>query len=95
MCSERALPLVTHVLAPNHAPAAGLRRSMSARQGAAGKSIADREQAAGKECAVKKVLITGAGSGFGHEVAMRLAKRGFDAIASVEIWAQVSAGAAR
>jgi NAD(P)-dependent dehydrogenase (short-subunit alcohol dehydrogenase family) len=38
---------------------------------------------------VKKVLITGAGSGFGHEVAMRLAEKGFDVIAGVEIWAQV------
>jgi NAD(P)-dependent dehydrogenase (short-subunit alcohol dehydrogenase family) len=38
---------------------------------------------------VKKVLITGAGSGFGHEVAMRLAEKGFDVIAAVEIWAQV------
>jgi NAD(P)-dependent dehydrogenase (short-subunit alcohol dehydrogenase family) len=38
---------------------------------------------------VKKVLITGAGSGFGHEVAMRLAAKGFDVIASVEIWSQV------
>jgi NAD(P)-dependent dehydrogenase (short-subunit alcohol dehydrogenase family) len=38
---------------------------------------------------VKKVLITGAGSGFGHEVAMRLAKKGFDVIASVEIYGQV------
>jgi NAD(P)-dependent dehydrogenase (short-subunit alcohol dehydrogenase family) len=38
---------------------------------------------------VKRVLITGAGSGFGHEVAMRLAKKGFDVIAGVEIWAQV------
>ena len=38
---------------------------------------------------MKKVLITGAGSGFGHEVAMRLAEKGFDVIASVEIWAQV------
>ncbi|MEV8518117.1 SDR family oxidoreductase [Dactylosporangium sp. NPDC051484] len=36
-----------------------------------------------------KVLITGCGTGFGHEVAMRLAKKGFDVIASVEIWAQV------
>jgi short-subunit dehydrogenase len=42
-----------------------------------------------KESAVKKVLITGAGSGFGHEVAMRLAEKGFDVIAAVEIWAQV------
>jgi len=38
---------------------------------------------------VKRVLITGAGSGFGHEVAIRLAKKGFDVIAAVEIWAQV------
>jgi NAD(P)-dependent dehydrogenase (short-subunit alcohol dehydrogenase family) len=39
--------------------------------------------------ALRKVLITGAGSGFGHEVAMRLAEKGFDVIASVEIYAQV------
>jgi len=38
---------------------------------------------------MKKVLITGAGTGFGHEVAMRLAKKGFDVIAAVEIYAQV------
>ena len=38
---------------------------------------------------MKKVLITGAGSGFGLEVAMRLAAKGFDVIASVEIYAQV------
>ena len=38
---------------------------------------------------MKKVLITGAGTGFGHEVAMRLAKKGFDVIAGVEIYAQV------
>ena len=38
---------------------------------------------------MKKVLITGAGTGFGYEVAMRLAKKGFDVIASVEIYAQV------
>ena len=38
---------------------------------------------------MKKVLITGAGSGFGHEVAMRLAEKGFDVIASVEIYGQV------
>ncbi|GAB2806953.1 SDR family oxidoreductase [Actinoallomurus bryophytorum] len=36
-----------------------------------------------------KVLITGSGTGFGHEAAMRLAEKGFDVIASVEIWAQV------
>ncbi len=39
--------------------------------------------------ALKKVLITGAGTGFGHEVAMRLAEKGFDVIAAVEIYAQV------
>jgi NAD(P)-dependent dehydrogenase (short-subunit alcohol dehydrogenase family) len=38
---------------------------------------------------MKKVLITGAGTGFGHEAAMRLAEKGFDVIATVEIWAQV------
>src|SRR3974390_3124516 len=38
---------------------------------------------------MKKVLITGAGTGFGHEVAMRMAKKGFDVIAPVEIYAQV------
>jgi NAD(P)-dependent dehydrogenase (short-subunit alcohol dehydrogenase family) len=38
---------------------------------------------------MKKVLITGAGTGFGHEAALRLAEKGFDVIATVEIWAQV------
>src|SRR5271157_1922040 len=38
---------------------------------------------------MKKVLITGAGTGFGHEAAMRLAAKGFDVIAAVEIYAQV------
>jgi NAD(P)-dependent dehydrogenase (short-subunit alcohol dehydrogenase family) len=38
---------------------------------------------------MKRVLITGAGTGFGHEVAMRLADKGFDVIATVEIYAQV------
>ena len=38
---------------------------------------------------MKKVLITGAGTGFGQEVAMRLAAKGFDVIASVEVYAQV------
>lgn len=38
---------------------------------------------------MKKVLITGAGTGFGHEVAMRLAGRGFEVIAAVEVYAQV------
>jgi NAD(P)-dependent dehydrogenase (short-subunit alcohol dehydrogenase family) len=38
---------------------------------------------------MKKVLITGAGTGFGHEVAMRLALKGFHVIAAVEIYAQV------
>jgi NAD(P)-dependent dehydrogenase (short-subunit alcohol dehydrogenase family) len=39
--------------------------------------------------ALKKVLITGAGTGFGYEAAMRLAENGFDVIAAVEIYAQV------
>jgi NAD(P)-dependent dehydrogenase (short-subunit alcohol dehydrogenase family) len=39
--------------------------------------------------ALKKVLITGAGTGFGHEAAMRLAEKGFDVIAAVEIYSQV------
>src|SRR6516225_3311502 len=38
---------------------------------------------------MKKVLITGAGSGFGLEAAMRLAEKGFEVIASVEIYSQV------
>jgi NAD(P)-dependent dehydrogenase (short-subunit alcohol dehydrogenase family) len=38
---------------------------------------------------MKKVLITGAGTGFGLEVAMRLAEKGFEVIAAVEIYAQV------
>ena len=38
---------------------------------------------------MKKVLITGAGSGFGNEAAIRLAEKGFDVIAAVEIYAQV------
>src|ERR1700735_3938571 len=38
---------------------------------------------------MKKVLITGAGTGFGHEVAMRLALKGVDVIATVEVYAQV------
>jgi NADP-dependent 3-hydroxy acid dehydrogenase YdfG len=35
------------------------------------------------------VPITGAGTGFGHEVAMRLAEKGFEVVASVEICGQV------
>ncbi len=50
---------------------------------------AAHEELPGRDSAVKKVLITGAGTGFGHEVAMRLAEKGFDVIAAVEIWAQV------
>ncbi|WP_206522854.1 SDR family oxidoreductase, partial [Mesorhizobium sp. M7A.F.Ca.US.006.01.1.1] len=38
---------------------------------------------------MKTVLITGAGTGFGYEAAMRLAEKGFDVIAAVEIYAQV------
>ncbi|MBY8856787.1 SDR family oxidoreductase [Nocardia sp. CA2R105] len=39
--------------------------------------------------AFEKVLVTGAGTGFGYEAAMRLAEKGFDVIAAVEIYAQV------
>jgi short-subunit dehydrogenase len=42
-----------------------------------------------KEKAMRRVLITGAGTGFGHEVSIRLAEKGFDVVASVEIFAQV------
>ena len=38
---------------------------------------------------LNKVLITGAGTGFGYEVAMRLAEKGFDVIAAVEVYGQV------
>ena len=38
---------------------------------------------------LEKVLITGAGTGFGYEVAMRLAEKGFDVVAAVEIYGQV------
>jgi NAD(P)-dependent dehydrogenase (short-subunit alcohol dehydrogenase family) len=38
---------------------------------------------------MRTVLVTGAGTGFGLEVAMRLAEKGFYVIASVEIYAQV------
>lgn len=38
---------------------------------------------------MKRVLITGAGTGFGYEAAMRLAEKGFEVIAAVEIWGQV------
>jgi NAD(P)-dependent dehydrogenase (short-subunit alcohol dehydrogenase family) len=42
-----------------------------------------------QEITMKKVLITGSGTGFGHEVAMRMAEKGFDVIAAVEIYSQV------
>jgi hypothetical protein len=42
-----------------------------------------------KETTMKRVLITGAGTGFGHEAAMRLSEKGFEVIAAVEIWAEV------
>ena len=38
---------------------------------------------------MKTVLMTGAGTGFGNEAAMRLAEKGFDVIAAVELYAQV------
>ena len=38
---------------------------------------------------MKTVLVTGAGTGFGKEAAMRLAEKGFDVIAAVEIYPQV------
>lgn len=38
---------------------------------------------------MKTVLITGAGTGFGAEVAFRLAAKGFDVIAAVEIYPQI------
>lgn len=38
---------------------------------------------------MKKILITGAGTGFGNEAAIRLAEKGFEVIAAVEIYAQV------
>ena len=38
---------------------------------------------------MKTVLITGAGTGFGNEVAFRLAEKGFDVIAAVEIYPQI------
>ncbi len=40
---------------------------------------------------MKTVLITGAGTGFGNEAAFRLAAKGFDVIATVEIYPQVEA----
>ncbi len=38
---------------------------------------------------MKKVLITGAATGFGYGVAMQLAEKGFEVIAAVEIYAQI------
>ena len=38
---------------------------------------------------MKTILITGAGTGFGNEAAMRLAEKGFKVIAGVQIYAQV------
>lgn len=38
----------------------------------------------------KRILITGAGSGFGEGTAIGLAKNGHDVIAGMHIWPQVS-----
>ena len=38
---------------------------------------------------MKTVLVTGAGTGFGNEAAFRLAQKGFDVIAGVEIYPQI------
>lgn len=40
---------------------------------------------------MKTVMITGAGTGFGNEAAFRLAEKGFDVIATVEIYPQIEA----
>lgn len=40
---------------------------------------------------MKTVLITGAGTGFGNEAAFRLAEKGFNVIAAVEIYPQIEA----
>jgi hypothetical protein len=67
---------------------------MSASDDRAGKRVVIPDTTRGRitmtsSAGLRRVLITGAGSGFGHEVAMRLAEKGFDVIASVEIYAQV------
>ena len=38
----------------------------------------------------KRILITGAGSGFGEGAAIGMAKAGHDVVAGVEIWPQVT-----
>ena len=40
---------------------------------------------------MKRILITGAGSGFGELAAIGLAKEGHDVIAGVQIWPQATA----
>lgn len=41
--------------------------------------------------AQKRILITGAGTGFGREVALRLAERGHDVTTGVRITAEIDA----
>ena len=47
------------------------------------------ESPSGSGTAVRKVLITGSGTGFGHKVACSWRRKVFSAIARVELWAQV------
>jgi NAD(P)-dependent dehydrogenase (short-subunit alcohol dehydrogenase family) len=71
-------------------PSLGGSRSRRSTVGSVNEHVAQRRRVRpGKERPVTKVLITGSGTGFGHEAAMRLAEKGFEVVASVEIWAQI------